>query len=281
MVEGLGADVVLADVVAGPAGAEVVAAGGQFADEFGEVPVAGVAARLGLQEGDGVVGGAVPVAPEVAGAGIEEDEPGVVGHGAVRRLDHRGVQGAAEGVGGEDVAAAVHDDGGRVRHGVQYPLHGGPHPARGGAAPAAPSGTGGAGQVFEVRAFGVVEAEGAGDRVQDACGDTGQIAAFQTGVVLHADPGQLGDLGAAQPGDPPGAVGGQPGLLRGDLGPAGGQELADLAAVVHLSQVRRPAGGLGCPVGTPLGSAFCVAPEGWFGGSCTFRPAPVGIRELR
>ena len=82
-------------------------------------------------------------------------------------------------------------------------------------------------------AFGVVELQGAGDRVEDTGGDTGQGAAFELGVVLHAHPGQRGDLAAPQPGHPALPGGGQPGLLGGDLGAAGGEELADLGSVVH------------------------------------------------
>ena len=54
-----------------------VAPGGQFADQA-EGLVVGVAAGFGAQLGHAVVGGAFPVGPEVAGAGVEEGEPGVV-----------------------------------------------------------------------------------------------------------------------------------------------------------------------------------------------------------
>jgi hypothetical protein len=49
-----------------------------------------------------------------------------------------------------------------------------------------------------VSAFGLVELERAGDGVQDGVGGAPEIAAFQTGVVLDADPGEEGDLLAAQ-----------------------------------------------------------------------------------
>jgi hypothetical protein len=61
--------VVQPHVVGGPAGAEFVAAGGEFADEVGQVPVEGVTAGFGAQQGDGGVRGAVPVGVEVVGAG--------------------------------------------------------------------------------------------------------------------------------------------------------------------------------------------------------------------
>ena len=81
--------------------------------------------------------------------------------------------------------------------------------------------------------FGVVELQGPGDRVEHLGRDPGQGAAFQLGVVLDADPGQGGDLDAAQPGHPAGADVGQPGLLRGDPGAPRDEELADLGTVVH------------------------------------------------
>ena len=49
VVEALGAGAVEADVVRGPADAELVAAGRELADEVGEAAVVGVAAGLGAQ----------------------------------------------------------------------------------------------------------------------------------------------------------------------------------------------------------------------------------------
>ena len=56
------------------------------------------------------------------------------------------------------------------------------------------------GQPQQVHPFGVVELQGAGERVEHAGGHTGQRAAFELGVVLHAHPGQRGDLAAPEPG---------------------------------------------------------------------------------
>src|SRR5687768_543011 len=67
MVELLGAGGVPADVVGGPQGAELLAAGGQLPDELGQLPVVRVAAGLGPQQGYAVGGGAVPIGVEVAG----------------------------------------------------------------------------------------------------------------------------------------------------------------------------------------------------------------------
>lgn len=72
----------------------------------------------------------------------------------------------------------------------------------------------GGGEVVEVRAFGVIELEGAAERVEDFFGGAGELAAFQADVVVDADTGEQGDFLAAQAGDPALAVaeGGQAGL---------------------------------------------------------------------
>jgi hypothetical protein len=78
--------------------------------------------------------------------------------------------------------------------------------------------------------FCVVELEGPGEGIEDRGGDAGGVAAFELGVVLARDPGQEGDLVAFQAGHPA-PVGGvrlQSRLLRGELGPPGGEELLDL-----------------------------------------------------
>ena len=78
--------------------------------------------------------------------------------------------------------------------------------------------------------LGLVELQGVGDAVDDALGDAGGVAALEPDVVLRRDAGEQGDLLAAQARDASAvaAVGGQPRLLGGDPGPAGGQELPDL-----------------------------------------------------
>jgi hypothetical protein len=61
-----------------------------------------------------------------------------------------------------------------------------------------------------------------------------QVAPLELGVVLDADPDQVGDLAAAQPRHAPVAAEGRKArLLRGDLGPSGAEEDLDLGAVVH------------------------------------------------
>src|SRR6185437_13270906 len=101
-----------------------------------------------------------------------------------------------------------------------------------------------------------VEVEGAGDAVEHLVGDAADVAAFEPGVVLDRDAGQLRHLVPAQSGHPaPAAVAGQAGLLGGDLGTPGGQELPDLAADVlhagHVSEARQAARGQGGPASTP------------------------------
>jgi hypothetical protein len=59
VVEPFGAGAVELDVVGGPADAELVAAGGELADEVGESAIVGVAAGFGAKDGDGVVGDGV------------------------------------------------------------------------------------------------------------------------------------------------------------------------------------------------------------------------------
>jgi NAD(P)-dependent dehydrogenase (short-subunit alcohol dehydrogenase family) len=108
------------------------------------------------------------------------------------------------------------------------------------------------GEVEQVRPLGVVELQGSGEGVEDGGGHPGDRAAFQLRVVLDAHPGEGGDFTAAQPGHAAVADVGQPRLLRGDLGPAGDEEVADLGAIVHV--IDGTAGGpvLGCPVSTRL-----------------------------
>ena len=87
---------------------------------------------------------------------------------------------------------------------------------------------GGAGQVEQVGALGLVELQRSGQGVEDAGGGAGDLAALEAGVVLDAQPGERGDLAAPQSGHAAGAGGRQADLVRGDPGAAGGEELAHL-----------------------------------------------------
>jgi hypothetical protein len=114
-----------------------------------------------------------------------------------------GVHGPYEVVHGEQVHPAAADDGRRA-DGVEDPLQAGLRcPTLGGAAAGPHAGTGAVGgvsKVEQVGPFGVVELQGAGDRIEDGGRDAGEGAAFEFGVVLDADPREGGDLTAAQPG---------------------------------------------------------------------------------
>jgi len=49
----------------------------------------------------------------------------------------------------------------------------------------------------QVHTFGIVELQGAGERIEHTGGHAGQRAAFELGVLLHAHPGQRSDLTAS------------------------------------------------------------------------------------
>ena len=157
----------------------------------------------------------------MGGVDVEEGEAREVGLPAAGAVVDGGVHGAAEVVGGQQVHPAVADDG-RGGDSVQHPRQAGPrYPSFGGAAAGTHAGTGavgGVGEMEQVGPFGVVELQGAGDRVEHGGGHTGDGAAFELGVVLHADPSDGSNLAAAEPRHPAGADVGHARLLRGDLG---------------------------------------------------------------
>src|SRR5213080_4412514 len=106
MMEALGAGVVEADVVRGPAGAEGLALRRQLSDEVREATVARVATGLGSQDRDGVGRNLIPIDIEVGRAWVEEDEARRVRR-PVRAVEMLRVEGVPEPVGGEDVHAPV------------------------------------------------------------------------------------------------------------------------------------------------------------------------------
>jgi hypothetical protein len=71
MVYPLVAGAMKADVVSGPPGAELFAAGGQLADQLDKLLVVGVAARFGAEHGGDVVSCAFPIGEELAGGWVE------------------------------------------------------------------------------------------------------------------------------------------------------------------------------------------------------------------
>jgi len=81
----------------------------------------------------------------------------------------------------------------------------------------------------------VPQQEGAGEGIDHGRAGPGLLAAFQTNVVVDADPGQSGQFLAAQPGRTAQAgTGRQADVLRGHPGPAGAQEAPQLAAPADL-----------------------------------------------
>src|SRR4051794_14681642 len=83
----------------------------------------------------------------------------------------------------------------------------------------------------------------AGDGLEHAVGGAAQVALLEAGVVVRAQPGELGDLLAAQARNAPTLpVQRDPCLVRGDLGTPRGEELAHLGPVVHGSTLRPAAG---------------------------------------
>ena len=244
MVVDLRAGAVQPHIVIGPAVAECVTAGGQLADQIGQVAVIGVAAGFGAQHGHGGVGRLVPVRVQRPGLGVEEAEPGQVRRPRRVVVDRR-IQRRAERAGGQQIEASVHDDRRHVGHAVQDALHTGSNPLLRGCPPAGRlgRGVGGAGQVVQVRRFGFVETQGAGDRIQHAVGNADEVAALQAGVVVGADAGQHGDFFAAKPRYAATTVAGQARLLGGDLGATTGEKLADVVVAGHRPRLRPNATG--------------------------------------
>ena len=197
MAKALAACPVVADVVRRPPGTELLTARRQLPDEIGQAPVAGVAAGLGAQVRDQVLRRALPIDIELARRGIQEREQGAVGR-LLAALERRRVQRAAERVGGQVVDAAVAHDR-RRGHGLKDPEHHRPQALLDDSAALGRDRTRGVSEVEQVRALGIIELQSAGERLEHAVGHAAGVAALQALVVLDADPGQRGDLLAAQP----------------------------------------------------------------------------------
>lgn len=115
--------VVAAHVVRGPASAEFIASGGKLSYKVAQPAVEGVAAGLGAEDGNHIVGGEFPIREEPPGPFfIQEYEACVVG-GPDWVDVHLGMQSKAEFVGGKDVHAGVADECRRVSNGVKGELH--------------------------------------------------------------------------------------------------------------------------------------------------------------
>jgi hypothetical protein len=94
-----------------------------------------------------------------------------------------------------------------------------------------------------VHALGVIELQRSRQRVEHALRDAARIATLEPRVVGDADAGEDRDFLASQAGNPARAISVEPGLLGRDPAPAGGQELLDLAARIHVQKSLDPVGG--------------------------------------
>jgi hypothetical protein len=155
---------------------------------------------------------------------VQEAEASQV-HGLGLALEDRTVEGSGEGVRGQDVEASVAHEGGSSGHRVQEVLQ----------------------LCADLRSNRCSRSASSSCRAREGVEHlfrgTPQVAAFEAGVVLDAHPGPVRDLPASQARHPPVAARrNEPGLLPREPGPARGQELAHLAAVVHASTVGRVIG---------------------------------------
>ena len=153
--------------------------------------------------------------------------------GGVQARHRPAVEEPGEAVPGEHVQAVVHDQRGCVGDQVEdaQQLRPDPPARRLRAAAALP------GEPVEVPAFGLVEAEDAGERVEDLLGGLGRAALLQAHVVVDADSGQVRDLFAAQPFDPAAPVGGDADGRRVDPGTPGPQEAREIVHAPSMASV--------------------------------------------
>jgi len=104
------------------------------------------------------------------GGAVQEGEPGEVRrHGGIG--EEVGVKRATEVVGRDQVGPVVTDDRRSGRDGIQGPSQAGPNGplfARTTRADDARGPVGGPGEVEQMRPFGIVELQGASDRIQDS-----------------------------------------------------------------------------------------------------------------
>jgi hypothetical protein len=183
MVEAFGACLVGADVVGGPAHAELLAARRELADDIGEVAVVWIAASLARRIATVSFAMRSQSMKKLFGPRVEEDEPGMVGRPA-RSEVHFGVERETEAVGGEDVQAAVLHERRRIGDGVEKALHARSDALLRGSAARAQLRFGCAGEVEQVSALGLVELEPARERFEYPFGDAAQVAALHLGVVV-------------------------------------------------------------------------------------------------
>ena len=178
-------------------------------------------------------------------------------------VEHVGVEGVAEPVGGEDVETAVADVGGGADIESRICCTVARTRSWDGTPPRRPARGGGADEVEQVGPFGFVELQRPHDAFEDVLGHAVGVAPLEAGVVLDADPRQHGDLFAAQPLDPPVVpVDGEAGVGGRDLGSARRQELADVLRRVHAVDHTTTSPIEGVPASTPHDRASLTSRDG-------------------
>lgn len=179
VMEELASTAVALDVVRVPPPGELGAVGDEFVDEVGQVGVGRGTGGIGAQAPGGVVGDARPVAVEVSGARVEEDEAGEVRQ-LVLGVEGLVLRGAGELVGGEDVEMGAADEGGGAGQGVEDLLDAVTHvhdPAVAFGGPV--GGADGTDEGGQVGALDAVELERRGQAVEDLRGDGAHVAALR------------------------------------------------------------------------------------------------------
>jgi hypothetical protein len=179
------------------------------------------------------VRGPLPVGLEGSGARVEKPELGRVRrlHGIAELIE---VERSSPRVRVEDVQAAVADERGHSRHGVDDSLDAEPDPLRRCGPALRPIRIRRAYRGQQIRAYGLVEPEGAADRIEHVVRHSVGLPVFQPRVVLRADARQERHLLAPQACDPAPAVCRQAGLLRRNVGPSSSEEFANLICIGHV-----------------------------------------------
>ncbi len=190
----------------------------------------GVGGDGGAEHADVVQRLALPVlaAPSVVQFVVEQQQEHVEPVG--REPGRVAEQGLGHLVPVEQVQVPAEDDG-RGVHDAQQPAGALRHAFRGAVRRGGRGPAGGAGQGEQMPAFGVVEAERAGQRVQDAVGRAYLPALFHPLVVVGAQPGQQRQFLAPQPGHLAPAARLETDVARGDPAATGAQEVAEFAGV--------------------------------------------------
>jgi hypothetical protein len=157
------------DVVGAPLRAELLADGGELSDQLPQRLVVRRPACLGPQQGDGGGGTGLPVDEEVPRTGIQEVVARKVRPPAScgRTVELGRMQGPAQRLHAEHIQAPVADEGCREGDQVEHPLHLRQHRHLPAPRRLPLSRPGGAGEVEQIGALVVVQAQSLGDGSQD------------------------------------------------------------------------------------------------------------------